>query len=1135
VTHSPAWLPLVIVATSRLFAQTGADRPEPAVASMLLEPDRTLERQLAGGQSHEYRFTLQAGQYARVRAEQRSINVAVACFGPDGKELLAADAYQIGDSEDVELIGDTSGIYRLRLTASEAHAPVGAYEITLRDIGAATERHKARVAAARALARGMDSYRQGTREAMLQAIDHLSDALTNWRAAGDRAEVAKTLDTIGSTYIEIGDQKEALEYTTQALTAAQAANDRRAEARALNSMGEVHNYFGDKRKAAGYYEQALPLMRSAGDRAGEGNALNNLAVAYAHTGEKAKALALFAQAEQIFHELQDRRMIAEVSGNLGVTYDNLGEYQKALESHENDLALKRELGDRASQAVCLNNIGTAYSGLGAYQKALDAYLAALEINRSLDNRRSVAINLNNVAWVYDKLADRRRALTNYQESLDIVRRVNDRRTIAVTLNNIAEIHADLGNYQKALEVHTEVLQLRRAVGDADGEANTLNHLGTALAKLGERDKARDHFERALAIHRRSANPYMLARTLTNLGALDREIGNNVQALAHVNEALEVSRTIHDRGGQAAALAELARVERGRGNFATAHQRAEETLAALETERLAVTSPALRASFFASARDIQELDIDVLMHLHRERPEEGFGAAALSASERARARSLLELLGEPAAEIRRGVDAALLKRERELEHLISGKAEQQRRLLSGKHTRADAAAAEKELDTLTAGLEQVQSRIRETSPQYAALTQPATLNLMEIQTKVVDEGTVLLEYALGAEKSFVFAVTPSSMEVFELPPRAEIESAARRVYDLLTARNRNPPKETPAARANRVRQSDEAYFPAAAKAGRMLLGPVASKIENKRLLVVGEGVLQYLPFAALPEPGTGEQKKAPPLIANHEIITAPSASVMAVLRRETAGRKPAERAVAILADPVFSADDVRIAQQKDKAGITAATSDTASNAEHRSRAGLGGQDFLRLRFSRNEADEIARLAPAGATLKALDFEASRDTVLNPDFGLYRMVHFATHSLLNNEHPELSGIVLSLFDRSGHPQNGFLRLFDIYNLRLGSDLVVLSACQTALGGEIKGEGLIGLTRGFLYAGAPRVVASLWEVDDRTTAELMKRFYTGMLGRGERAAAALREAQVAFWKTKGWDAPYYWAAFTLQGEWR
>jgi CHAT domain-containing protein len=192
-------------------------------------------------------------------------------------------------------------------------------------------------------------------------------------------------------------------------------------------------------------------------------------------------------------------------------------------------------------------------------------------------------------------------------------------------------------------------------------------------------------------------------------------------------------------------------------------------------------------------------------------------------------------------------------------------------------------------------------------------------------------------------------------------------------------------------------------------------------------------------------------------------------------------------------------------------------------------------LVRLRFSRSEAEEISRLVPAASTLKALDFDASRDTVLSPDFGRHRIVHFATHSLLNNQHPELSGVVLSLFDRSGRPQNGFLRLYDIYNLRLSSDLVVLSACQTALGQEIKGEGLIGLTRGFLYAGAPRVVATQWAIDDRATSEVMKRFYEGMLVRGERPAAALRAAQIAIWKSKGWEAPYYWGAFTLQGEWR
>jgi CHAT domain-containing protein len=256
--------------------------------------------------------------------------------------------------------------------------------------------------------------------------------------------------------------------------------------------------------------------------------------------------------------------------------------------------------------------------------------------------------------------------------------------------------------------------------------------------------------------------------------------------------------------------------------------------------------------------------------------------------------------------------------------------------------------------------------------------------------------------------------------------------------------------------------------------------------------------------------------------------------MAVLREETAGRRPAEKALLVLADPVFSADDARVVQ-KGTTVATASTTKSASRGSLEPAEGMGVQEFLRLRFSRYEAEQIARLTPPALTRVALDFDASRETMLSTDLEQYRIVHLATHSLLDNQRPELSGVVLSLVDQSGRPQNGFLRLYDIYNLRLGADLVVLSACQTARGGEIEGEGLIGLTRGFLYAGAPRVVATLWEVDDRTTALVMKHFYEGMLVRGQRPAAALRSAQAEVARTSGWDPPYYWAAFTLQGEWR
>jgi len=283
-------------------------------------------------------------------------------------------------------------------------------------------------------------------------------------------------------------------------------------------------------------------------------------------------------------------------------------------------------------------------------------------------------------------------------------------------------------------------------------------------------------------------------------------------------------------------------------------------------------------------------------------------------------------------------------------------------------------------------------------------------------------------------------------------------------------------------------------------------------------------------------------KSYPLIINHEIVNLPSASSLAALRRELAGRAPAPEIVAVIADPVFGGADERI--QKNVGNVAALNSQQAvrSAAEREvfsSALEVGATDaqqqLQRLIFSRREADEITRLAGAKGSFKALDFAANRATALGSNLSRYRIIHFATHSLLNSQHPELSGIVLSLVDEEGRPQDGFLRLHDIYNLKLAADLVVLSACKTGLGKEIKGEGLVGLTRGFLYAGAPRVVASLWKVDDRATAELMKLFYQRMLRDGLRPAAALRSAQIDMWKQPRWAAPYYWAGFTLQGEWK
>jgi CHAT domain-containing protein len=346
----------------------------------------------------------------------------------------------------------------------------------------------------------------------------------------------------------------------------------------------------------------------------------------------------------------------------------------------------------------------------------------------------------------------------------------------------------------------------------------------------------------------------------------------------------------------------------------------------------------------------------------------------------------------------------------------------------------------------------------------------------------------------------------------------------------------------------VERADAEYPQAAAALSDMLLGSVAPLLGRKRLLIIADGVLQYLPFAALPVPSetfrAGRNGRRPPLIVEHEIVSLPSASTLAALRRDFAGRRPAQKGIAVLADPVFDKDDQRVNLHQES-GRTEAPTGGDSGLKDKSEVERALEDVTdqegrvrlqRLWGTRLEAQAIDKIAPAHATLLALDFAANRETATNVALSQFRIVHFATHTFIDNVHPELSGIVLSLVDKDGRPQDGFLRANEIFNLKLPAELVVLSGCRTGLGKEVRGEGLIGLTRGFMYAGTTRVVVSSWSINDKATAELMSAFYRKMLGTEHLSpAAALRAAQIEMWSNSRWQAPYFWATFTLQGEWK
>lgn len=965
---------------------------------------------------------------------------------------------------------------------------------------AAQSEQEKRSAAEKLVAEAKQTANEGTAEAYNQSIKKFEQALAIYKEIGDRKFEARTLTNIGIIYMWANERKSALDYLARALPLARTAQDVRTEALVLSMTGEIYYSLGDVRGAIGYQEQALPKARQAGDR----------------------------------------NLEASIMNDLGNAQDILGEKQKALDAYLLAQSIARELGNRDGEATTLNNIGMVYHSMGESQKALDYYMKALAVRQEIKDRNGEAAALNNIGNLYNILGDGQKALEYLKQALSLMKTLGDKSGVATVLGNVANIFQDLDKKQEALDYYLQALAMKRELGDRASEATTLNNIGQLYGNLGYYPEALKYYGEAAQVARAVNNPRTEAAALTNLGAVYSWMGDKQKALSYYVQALPLRRAVKDADGEATTLFNMAVVKRDQGSLDESRQSIEAAIELVESLRGRISNRELRTSYFATVQNYYSFYIDLLMRMHKQRPAAGNDARALQVSERARARALLETLAEANVDIRQGVDPVLIERERAIQKALNSKAQEQVKLLTGAQGGAQAKAIAGEIDRLTTELQQVETEIRQTSPRYAALTQPQPLTLKEIQSQVLDEETLLLEYSLGLPHSYLWVVSPTSITSYVLPRREEIEESARRVYDILNARNRWVKGETTGQRRARLARADAQYAAAAGELSRKILAPVAKQLGNKRLLIVGDGVLNYIPFAALPDPaGT----KAP-LVVRHEIVSLPSASTLAVLRGEIRGRRPAAKTVAVLADPVFEEDDARVRSGRDSSTravsqLTQRTRRDLPPGMEQSLAESGmrdaGLEIPRLPGTRQEALKILSLVPQSESKQAFDFAASRATATGGDLAQYRFIHFATHGFLNSLHPELSGIMLSMVDEQGRGQDGFLRAKDIFNLKLPAEMVVLSACQTGLGKDIRGEGLVGLTRGFMYAGAPRVVVSLWSVSDAGTAELMTRFYRAMLRDGMRPAEALRAAQVSLLKEKRWEQPFYWAAFTLQGEWR
>ncbi len=1125
-----------------LLSMAGPGSPAPG---RLPEPGETRERQLAGGQTHRYALEPQPGEELWLTVVQDGIDVVVSIVAADGEALLTVD--------------NPSGPWGQEWLLFRAEAPAIAAAVEIRPFAAhsAPGRYRLRVAsrfpaevvdhrlsaARRAVTEAGQLNRAGTREAWRRALGHYREALAGWQELGRDAEAARTLFNIAVVHRRLDQHRDSLALLRRALAEWRSLGERLGEAQALMEIASTARMLGEGEYVEATYRQALDLWRDLGDLHGQARTLSYLGLVRARTAPHS-ALELYRRALALFRRIGNVREEAVTLNSIGGIHDLLGEPHPALAHYRRALDVHQRLGDPRQEAVVWNNVASVHRRSGKLEEALEGYSASLEVRRQLDDRRGQGRVLNNIGLTRLALGDASRARDTLREALRLRRESEDRRGEAITLHNLGRVHAELEEWGAAMDLWTRALALRRQLRDRSGEATTLISMGRAAGRLG-RPAARQHLEDALAILDEIDNPWRQAKAWWALGRILTISGEAEEAVSVLERSLRIFRATVDDVGEGDALLALARAERSLAARQAAGRQAESRLAGayahataaldlLETVRADVDSLGLRASFLSHHGEAFEFTVDLAMELDRRDPSAGWSARALEISERARARSLLDLLKESGAGLRHAVDSALVARRQELLERLNAKVERRRRHLGRGGPSAESERLAAETGEVLALLEDVDNEIRRQSPAWDALVRPRPLRASAVRA-LLDPGTTLLEYSLGEERSFLWVVTAERIESFQLPGREIIEAAAREVYEGL--RIHDP----------RARSTDAV---AAARLSEMLLGPVAERLSGdrpsrdlsgvpsvdppagQRLAVVADGALHYLPFAALPHPTSSE-----PLLARHEIVSLPSASALAVQRQILTGRPVAKKALAVLADPVFGPPDPRLPAPGTAPGAGAVPITLAARDPAYRRTRSGEMRLDRLPWSRWEAESIAAHAGEGQALVALGFDADLEAVRGGRLEDYRIVHFATHGIVESEHPELSALVLSLWDAEGRSRDGFLRLPEIYNLDLGAELVVLSGCRTALGREIRGEGLVGLTRGFFAAGGRRLVASLWRVQDRSTAELMDRFYRRLLrdGRQLRPAAALRRAQLELISEPEFRDPYHWAAFAVYGDWR
>jgi CHAT domain-containing protein/Flp pilus assembly protein TadD len=788
---------------------------------------------------------------------------------------------------------------------------------------------------------------------------------------------------------------------------------------------------------------------------------------------------VFLAAARALEESGERGLAADAWADLSNIYRNQGPPQKLIEANQHTVALSRSLGRKGLEAIALNDLALGELQIADIDMARRHFEEARRLAQETGDERTEASVLTNLGMLQAERAEAWTAERSLQRALALRRKLKDSEGEAKVLGAFGLLNAQMGQIEEALNVYQSALHLQSISQRL--KATLLTQMGSAYVFSGQVGRAFQCFQQALDIHHRESDPENEASTLNGFGIAYFSTGNYRDALDPYQRALKIYQARSNPRGRSItlmnigwALALLMRYDEARDSFDQALKVARElknpTLEA--SVRFGFAWMERRRGYLNEAQRQADRALKLVESVRTETNDPKLRVAFFSGK-------------QDIYELQIGI---LMK-----QYSLQGS----QNLLAKALQISESARARSLLDN-------IQGR----SGDFA----PSALAAQEIQERVLDPDTILLEYSLGEPNSYLWLVTRDDLKAFVLPGRKEIETLANATYERLAKRGL---AEEQAETIEKVHAL-----------GELLLRPVAGLLGTKRLLIVASGALQSIPFAALPDPDVSFRMDLKgswpqPLILRHEIVYEPSASVVAGIRKTRADRQPPEGLLAVLADGVFEQDDDRIP------------------VAARKRVPAGSNPILgylrRLTASRKEANAITDGLPAERTLKALDFKANRDLVTSGRLALFRIIHFATHGFFKAQQADLAAIIFSHFDERGRVRDHLLRIQDIKLLKLQSDLVVLSSCRSGLGKNVPGEGVVGLPQAFLAAGSLGVVMSVWDVGDSNTADLMKIFYKNMLFRGLPPSAALKDAQIAIWKNSQHSSPWSWAGFIVQGEWK